>query len=273
MLLLLLINICSASPQTFINSPSLLSSPSLAAGQFVSSSGLLSHPSLSTGKLFPSPVAVAAPPAIVHQQVAAAHCHTEDEVIQAQICVPAFESSCSKEPRTVKVVTEKDQCQDITTPVCTESSEVVEKEICTATYTTKKQPAQVQSAEVTVTQNCQTSYSTVCQATSAYGYHNYGPHKYCKDVPQQTCYQVPQVSPTSQQTEVAAPEPATNCEKVSVSVPKVTCQDVVTTKCIKVPEVEEQQVQADKCEVNTSSTPQCKTINLSLPKTVCGYTG
>ena len=269
--LLLFVSVCSA--QTFLNSPGFLSHPSLSSGQIVSSPGLLSQPSLSAGRLVSSPVAVAASPAVVHQPVAAAHCHTEDEVVQAQICVPAFESSCSKEPRTVKVLTEKDQCQDITTPVCTESSEVVEKEICTATYTTKRQPAQIQSAEVTVTQNCQTSYSTVCQATSAYGYHSYGPHKYCKDVPQQTCYQVPQVSPASQQTELAAPEPATKCEKVSVSVPKVTCQDVVTSKCVKVPQVEEQQVQADKCEVNTSSTPQCKTINLSLPKTVCGYAG
>merc|ERR1712025_151674 len=196
---------------------------------------------------------------------------TENDVVQAQICVPAFDTPCSKEPRAVKVVTEIDQCQDITTPVCTESSEIIEGEICTASYSTKKQPAQLQSAEVTVTQNCQASYSTVCQANSAYGYHSYGPHKYCKDVPQQSCYQVPKVGPVSQQTEMSAPEPSTSCKKVSISVPKVTCEDVVTNKCVQVPQIEEQQVETDKCEVAPSSTPSCKTVNLSLPKTVCGY--
>lgn len=245
--MLFAIPLCSAAPQTFL-SPQFASRP------------LVSPPVISTP--------VVAAPVVSHAQHTS-HCsYSENEVVQAEICVPAFETKCTKDERKVKVIVEQDQCADITTPVCTETAELVEKEICTNTYRVKKQSGEAQTAEITIGQQCKTELHTVCQATAAYGYHHYG-HQYCKDVPHQTCYQVPQVSPKGEPVEVAAPEPATNCQTVTISVPKVDCEDIVTKRCIKVPTPVDNVEQVDKCDVSPSATPSCKTVNLSLPKKSC----
>ena len=208
-------------------------------------------------------------PVVAHPVVHTPHCSTVEEVVQAEICRPAFETTCSKEHRTVIEIVETEKCQDITTPVCTESVQLLDKEVCVNTYKVKEKAGEATSVDISIGQKCKTEISKVCQATAAYGYLNYGPHHYCKDAPHQTCYQVPQVSPKKEPVTLSAPEPETSCQNTPISVPVITCEDIVIKKCIKVPEPVEKVEKVDKCEATLAEVPSCKVIKLSLPKKVC----
>ena len=84
--------------------------------------------------------------------------------------------ACNLIELAIKVIVDVEQCHPVTRAVCTESTEEVDNEICTYSY----QPTP--------------------------GYHSYG-YNYCKEVAQETCYNVPVVTPVEPAIEVAYPVP------------------------------------------------------------------
>ena len=100
-----------------------------------------------------------------------------------------------------------------------------------------------------------------------YGYHSYG-HQYCKEVAQETCYNVPMVMPLQVPVMITYPEPMKNCVNKPISLPRVTCEDITEKKCIMVPEIMEDIEMVDKCETMLAA-PNCQMVELSLPKQVC----
>merc|ERR1711881_631334 len=98
---------------------------------------------------------------------------------------------------------------------------------------------------------CDTQMVTVCQPTAGYGYHAYG-HNYCKEVAQETCYNVPVVTPVSPPVDVIYPEPVKACVNKPISLPRISCEDLSQQKC-----------------VTALGAPACVTAELTLPKQVC----
>jgi len=211
--------------------------------------------------------------AVVHAPVHHAYaapkhnCSVVDVVETAEVCTPAFETVCEKIEVPTKVIVDKEQCYPVTRTVCSESVEVVENEICVYTYSQKTEATTAKTVTVPFARECNTQMVTVCQPTPGYGYHQYG-HNYCKEVAQETCYNVPVVTVDIQDVEVAYPEPIKGCVQKPIDLIRISCEDLTVEKCITVPEVEDAIEVEDFC-ITQLAAPACQTVELTLPKQVC----
>merc|ERR1719211_44931 len=198
--------------------------------------------------------------AVVHAPVHHAYhapkhnCSVVDVVESAEVCTPAFETVCETIEVPTKKIIDVEQCYPVTRTVCSESVEVIDNEICVYSYSQKV----VATTAKTV---------TVCQPTPGYGYHQYG-HNYCKEVAQETCYNVPVVTEDIQDVEVAFPEPIEECVQKPIDLIRISCEDLTEEKCITVPEVMDDIELEEKC-ITQLAAPACQTVDLTLPKQVC----
>lgn len=99
-----------------------------------------------------------------------------------------------------------------------------------------------------------------------YGYGGYG--KYCQEVAQETAYNVPVPAPVDIPVKVSYPLPQKVCVDKPILLPVVTCTDIVSTKCIQVPTVQDSSVSVDHCKAQLGA-PACSNHELSLPKQRC----
>merc|ERR1711890_194605 len=81
-------------------------------------------------------------------------------------------------------------------------------------------------------------------------------------------YNVPSVPIVEPPVTVTYPEPKKTCVDKPISLPRVSCEDIVENKCIQVPEVEADTVTVDKCTYALGE-PACQKVELTLPKQVC----
>ena len=216
------------------------------------------------------------------------------------VCEPAIENSCEAVQLDIKVVEDNEQCVDVITTVCTETTEVVNREICTSAYQPKSETLPAKNIEVSSTEVCDTVMVTSCDVTGAgygpsyghgygkgygHGYgngygkgygHGYGKgyggkyeHNVCKKVAQESCYTVPIFEPVKLTVDVTYPEPIETCVTKSISLTKVTCEDLSEQRCINVAEFKDMTQQLDQCApVQVENV--CNHVELSLPQQVCG---
>jgi len=190
-----------------------------------------------------------------------------DVVERAEVCTPAFETVCETILVPVIKIIDREQCYPVTRTVCSESVEVIPNEICVYSYQQKVIDTTAKTVEVPFEKKCNTQMVTVCQPTPGYGYHSYG-HNYCKEVAQETCYNIPIVTPVEPPVQVAFPEPIKSCINKPIDLIRISCKDLTTEKCITVPEVEEGEDAQEKC-ITQLAAPACQNIDLTLPKQVC----
>jgi len=197
------------------------------------------------------------------------NCSVQDVVEQAEVCVPAFETVCNPVELVRKSIVDKEQCYTVTRTVCSESIEEIDNEICTYSYQPKTETTSAKTVEVTFNKECKTQMVTVCQPAGygGYGHQGYG-HNYCKEVAQETCYNVPVVTPVEPAVDVTYPEPIKTCVNKPISLPRISCEDLSAEKCITVPEIEEVTETLEKC-VTQLAAPACQAVELTLPKQVC----
>jgi len=195
------------------------------------------------------------------------NCSVVDVVENAEVCTPAFETVCETISVPVKKIIDREQCYPVTKTVCSESVEVIPNEICVYSYQQKVVDTTAKTVEVPFEKKCDTQMVTVCQPTPGYGYHSYG-HNYCKEVAQETCYNVPIVTPVEPAVMVAFPEPIKSCVDKPIDLIRISCEDLTAEKCITVPEVEEGEEAQEKC-ITQLAAPACQNIELTLPKQVC----
>merc|ERR1712061_930870 len=195
------------------------------------------------------------------------NCSVQDVVESAEVCTPALETVCNPIELAIKIIVDVEQCYPVTRTVCTESIEEIDNEICTYSYQQKTEETTAKTVEVTFNKECDTQMVTVCQPTPGYGYHSYG-HNYCKEVAQETCYNVPVVTPVEPAVEVAYPEPIESCVNKPIDLIVISCEDLTEEKCITVPEVMDDIEVEEKC-ITQLAAPACQTVDLTLPKQVC----
>ena len=195
------------------------------------------------------------------------------------------------------------QCYPVTKTVCTESVSVVANEICVYTYGPKEVyfhnilysrrflvlktntrnsetciifrmnqlfPLQVDTTAKTVSvvysTPCTVQMVTVCDpGYQAYGY---GHEVHCKEVGQETCYNEPALVDDIQPQSVIFPEPSEVCVQKPIDLVVVSCEDIVTEKCIIVPEIEDGTEVLQVCKPQLGE-PDCQDIVLELPKERC----
>merc|ERR1712172_351167 len=195
------------------------------------------------------------------------NCSVLDVVEVAEVCTPALATECTPIELGRKSIKEVEQCYTATRTVCTESTEVIDNEVCTYSYQPKTEGTTAKTVEVSFEKQCENMMVTVCQPNAGYGYHAYG-HNYCKEVAQETCYNVPVLTVVEPAVDVIYPEPIKTCVNKPISLPRISCEDLSEEKCITVPEIEVVSETFEKC-VTGLTDPACQAVELTLPKQVC----
>ena len=195
------------------------------------------------------------------------NCTIIDVVKAVDVCTPKLVTECSPIELSRKSIKEVEQCYTVTRTVCTETTEVIDNEVCTYSYQPKTEATTAKTVEVTFKKECDTQMVTVCQPTRRFGYHAHG-HNFCKEVAQETCYNVPVVTPVSPPVDVIYPEPIKACVNKPISLPRISCEDLSEEKCITVPSIQVVTETFSKC-VTALGAPNCVTVELTLPKQVC----
>merc|ERR1712086_494314 len=119
--------------------------------------------------------------------------------------------------------------------VCVESIEVIDQEVCVYKYKQVSEDTVAKTVEVTFKKVVDVQMVTVCQP----GQHGYGGyrHNYCKEVAQETAYNVPVVTAVDIPVTVAYPAPKKVCVDKPISLPVVSCADISEQRTIQVPTV------------------------------------
>jgi hypothetical protein len=194
----------------------------------------------------------------------------------AEVCTPAFETVCANVDLAIKRIVNKEFCYIVTRTVCTESIELIDNEVCSYSYQRHEEATTAKTVEVSFEKQTAVMMVTVCQP-GRQGYGGYGGHRdgyggyghnYCKEVEQETAYNVPVVTAVDVDVTVASPMPIKTCVNKPISLPRVSCEDLSEERCITVPEVMDDSEAVEKC-VTQLTAPDCQTIELTLPKQVC----
>ena len=204
------------------------------------------------------------------------NCTVQDVTEEAEVCTPTIVTTCENVDLPIKRIVDKEMCYTVTRTVCTESIEEIPQEICTYGYQKKYEDTTAKTVEVAFRKETQVQMVTVCQpghqGYGHHGHHGYGGYggygKYCKEVAQETAYNVPVVSPVDVAVKVAYPEPIKTCVNKPISLPRVTCEDLSEEKCIMVPEVMDDIETVEKCTAGLGPLA-CNKVSLSLPKQRC----
>lgn len=186
---------------------------------------------------------------------------------KAEICLPSLESSCTKVDLAIMRVVEREQCEEISRTVCTQTHHVMDNEVCVFSYMTKSQEVEATTVSITFSKECMDQMVTVCQPGPGYGFHRYG-HMDCKEEEQQTCYNTPMVTNVKKPVMVTFPEPKMVCENKPVNLPMISCELITERKCFMVPELMEDTEMVEKCVVRLGK-PDCQDIEIELPQQVC----
>merc|ERR1712001_324678 len=196
--------------------------------------------------------------AVVHQgyEQPKHNCSVLDVVEIADVCTPALDTVCTPHELSRKSIKDVEQCYTVTRTVCTESTEEIDNEVCTSSYQPKTEATTAKTVEVSFNKECENMMVTVCQPNAGYGYHAYG-HNYCKEVAQETCYNVPVLTFVEPAIDVIYPEPIKTCVNKPINLPRISCEDLSEEKCITVPEIEVVSETFEKC-VTGLTDPACQ---------------
>merc|ERR1711936_909884 len=221
------------------------------------------------------------------------NCSVLDVTEIAEECTPVILTACSKVSLPIKIIVEAPFTYTVVRTVCTESIEVVPQEVCKYIYNDFEEGTTGKTVEVSFEKVEKVQMVTVCQPIPTYpaypaygGYgghphfgkrsadapvahgHGYGYGKHCKEVAQTTTYSVPKVTVVEPAVTVSYPVPEQTCEDKPIALPTVQCADLEEEKTIMIPVTEDSEVVFDKC-VSTLGAPDCKGVELTLPKQVC----
>merc|ERR1712156_1263163 len=153
------------------------------------------------------------------------NCTVRDVTEIAEVCTPAFETVCEDVELAIKKIVDVEFTYTVTRTVCTESIEEIDNEVCSYSYQQKEEATTAKTVEVTFEKKTDVQMVTVCQPGHGYGHHGYG-HNYCKEVAQETAYNVPVVTPVDVPVTVAYPEPIKTCVDKPIDLPVVSCEDL-----------------------------------------------
>merc|ERR1712203_161178 len=101
------------------------------------------------------------------------YCRDTNTSIYAEVCVPAFAEQVTPVTLAVKEVIDADYCFDEVLTICEETSEIVEREICTYEYAREDVETECTTTQVTYAEESETMKVTTCGA-SGYGTPGYG---------------------------------------------------------------------------------------------------
>eukprot|EP00094_Tigriopus_californicus_P010132 TCALIF_09771-PA protein Name:"Protein of unknown function" AED:0.45 eAED:0.45 QI:24/1/0.66/1/0.5/0.33/3/0/311 len=166
------------------------------------------------------------------------NCTVEDVVLTAEICIPD----------------------------CKQTEVTSDIEVCSVDYENNEKTGKAKTVEVVFNKECETRLVTVCQDVQQAT--NGGTEQQCSEVEQETCFNIPTVQEVEIEVNMAFPKPSRDCDIQTVTIPEITCEDIVEQKCQNIPRIVETPSSFDNCQVVVGE-PKCEEIELVLPKQVC----
>jgi len=200
------------------------------------------------------------------------YCRDTNTSIYAEVCVPAFAEQVTPVTLAIKNVVDNDYCFDRVLTVCEETSQIVDREICTYEYVRDDVTAPCTTTQVTYADKSETMKVTTCNP-SGYGHQGYGyssgEHQYCREEYQTQAYRVPLVTEPKEETcKLAYPAPKKVCVTKSIEITEVKCEDKIERKCFNVAKFEDSSVTIEQKEI-VIGEPSCEQLTLSLPTQAC----
>jgi len=201
------------------------------------------------------------------------NCSVVDVTEIAEVCTPTVEVTCVDVSLPIKIIVDIDYTYTIKKTVCVESIEEFPQEVCVYSYNQVTEDTVASTVEVTFKKVTDVQMVTVCQPGPqqyggyGHGHGGYG-HNYCKEVAQETAYNVPVVTPVDLPVTVAYPAPEKTCVDKPIFLPVVQCDVLEEERTIQVPSVEDSEVVVKKCTAGLGA-PACQKVELTLPKQVC----
>jgi len=198
------------------------------------------------------------------------YCRDTNTSIYAEVCVPAFAEQVTPVTLATKIVVDDDYCFDRVLTVCEETSQTVEREICTYEYEREDVAAPCTTTQVTYADKSETMKVTTCNP-SGYGTPGYGSgeHQYCREEYQTQAYRVPLVTEPKEETcKLAYPAPKKVCVTKSIEITEVKCEDKIERKCFNVAKFQDSSVTIEQKEI-VIGEPSCEQLTLTLPTQAC----
>merc|ERR1712168_622442 len=198
------------------------------------------------------------------------YCRDTNTSIYAEVCVPAFAEKVTPVELAVKEVVDEFYCFDRVLTVCEETTQVVDREICTYEYARDDVTADCTTTQVTYADKSETMKVTSCNP-SGYGTPGYGhgEHQYCREEYQTQAYKVPLVTePKKESCKLAYPAPKKVCVTKAIEITEVKCEDKIENKCFNVAKFEDATNTINQQEIIIGE-PSCEQLTLSLPTQAC----
>jgi len=226
------------------------------------------------------------------------NCSVLDVTQVAEECTPVILTACAAASLPIKIIKDAPFTYTVVRTVCTLGTETVNQEVCNTEYSDYEEETTGKTVEISFEKVEKVQMVTVCQPIPTYpaypapapygGYgghphfgkrsadgpvahghgHGYGYGKHCKEVAQTTTYSVPKATVVEPPVTVLYPKPSFPCVDKPFELPTVQCADIEEEKTIMVPQVEDSEAFIEKC-VSTLGAPDCKGVELTLPKQVC----
>merc|ERR1712088_980628 len=197
------------------------------------------------------------------------NCSVRDVTEIAEVYTPTIATTCEDVDLPIKIIVDVDFTYTVTRTVCSVAIDVIPQEVCSYSYEQTTEETTAKTVEVTFEKQTDVQMVTVCQPGHGHG-HGYGGygHNYCKEVAQETAYNVPVVTPVDIPVTVAYPAPEKTCVDKPISLPVVQCNVLEEERTILVPTVQDSEVVVAKCTAGLGE-PACQKVELTLPKQVC----
>ena len=200
------------------------------------------------------------------------YCRDTNTSIYAEVCVPGIDTATKPVELDIKRVKDDEYCYTQTSTHCEVQTKKIEREVCTYSYTSKRERRPATTVQITDDVRSETMKVTACTPTEpayGYGYGGKGHHEYCREEYQTQEYRLPKVDePLETEVDTAVPVPVQECRTIQTELTEVVCNDVTKDVCVTVAAYEEAKTTSERTEAILGE-PDCAHVTLTLPTEAC----
>ena len=170
----------------------------------------------------------------------------------------------------MRTVEEVEQCYNLTRTVCSQEEDLVDREVCQYRQEVEEVEVTGRSLEVHYSQQCSSQQVTVCQpAQYGYGYPARGQGRpLCGEVSQETCLNTPSLHSLDLDLNISRPHLVRTCTNQPVRLPRITCRDVSTERCVLLPRVSVRPTTRPVCHTQLGQH-SCQDVSINLATQSC----
>merc|ERR1711981_356308 len=158
---------------------------------------------------------------------------------RVKICLPKFRSITEEVKLYTGKVSNVRHCYDVTKTVCSQSSQIVSKEVCVYGYSQNTVVAHLQLAEITFEKRMKKFAVSQCKPVIVKEGYQEKNIEACEEEYVEIPYRLPSIVGTLDDfLELNLPEPEVKCQLYKYDIPEVMCQDETRNHCSDLAKIE-----------------------------------